>query len=239
MPEEINRVLTDRLADLLFTPSRDADANLQAEGVPAERIHFVGNVMLDSLVAALPRARELDAASRRGLSRGEYVVVTLHRPANVDDPAVLAELCGALEDLARVQPVVFPVHPRTRARMREFSQVLSSSGHLRLEEPVGYLEMLSLVDAADLTITDSGGLQEETTFLGVPCLTVRHNTERPITVQQGTNRLVRPERGAVVEAAEAARRDGRRSCTIEFWDGHAAGRIAEVLVPLVANREGR
>ncbi|HWP38051.1 MAG TPA: UDP-N-acetylglucosamine 2-epimerase (non-hydrolyzing), partial [Gemmatimonadales bacterium] len=175
MPEEINRVVTDRLSDLLFTPSPDADANLVAEGVPRERIHFVGNIMIDSLVALLPRARAADTPRRFGLSPGEFVVVTLHRPSNVDDAATLAGVMQALARVAEERPVLFPVHPRTRGRLEAFS-VRSSNNRLRLMDPLGYVDMLSLVQAAGLVITDSGGLQEETSFLGIPCLTVRPNT---------------------------------------------------------------
>ncbi len=230
MPEEVNRVVTDRLSTLLFTPSRDADENLRAEGIPGERIHFVGNIMIDSLVHALPRARELNRAAQLGVAGGEYVVVTLHRPSNVDDPGTLRELAGALQDLAKQHPVVFPVHPRTRNRLREFSVPLVDSDRLQLLEPVSYVEMLSLVSAAGLVVTDSGGLQEETSFLGVPCVTVRPNTERPVTITHGTNELVVPLRSAVVRAALAA--CGKRATgkpVIDLWDGKTAERIAEVI----------
>jgi UDP-N-acetylglucosamine 2-epimerase (non-hydrolysing) len=230
MPEEVNRVVTDRLSDLLFTPSRDGDEHLRAEGVPAERIHFVGNVMIDSLVHALPRARAADAPARHGVKGVPYVVVTLHRPSNVDDPAVLRGLIGALETVGRDLPVIFPVHPRTRARMAA-AELRAAAGGLRLLEPTGYLEMLGLVERAALVITDSGGLQEETSFLGVPCLTVRPNTERPVTCTQGTNRLVAPTGAAVVQAAREALRDpARRGAGIERWDGRTAERIVGVVM---------
>ncbi len=229
MPEEINRVVTDRLSDLLFLPSRDAAANLEAEGIPADRMHFVGNVMIDTLCWALPQALLLDAPARFDVEGCRYAVVTLHRPANVDDPAVLRELLEALARLADRVPVLFPVHPRTRARILELRRPPTDRG-LRLIEPVGYLDMLSLVANAGLVVTDSGGLQEETSFLGVPCLTVRPNTERPITCTHGTNRLVQPQRDAILAAAERAL--GRRSPArpvIERWDGQAAARIAQVV----------
>jgi len=229
MPEEINRVVTDRLSDLLFLPSRDAAANLEAEGIPADRMHFVGNVMIDTLCWALPQALLLDAPARFDVEGRPYAVVTLHRPANVDDPAVLRELLEALARLADRVPVLFPVHPRTRARILELRRPPTDRG-LRLIEPVGYLDMLSLVANAGLVVTDSGGLQEETSFLGVPCLTVRPNTERPITCTHGTNRLVQPQRDAILAAAERAL--GRRSPArpvIERWDGQAAERIAQVV----------
>ena len=235
MPEEINRIVTDTICDLLFTPSRDASAQLRGEGVPAEKIHFVGNIMIDALMTALPVARALDGAGRHGVAGKDYVVVTLHRPANVDDPATLSELLDALETLGKERPVLFPVHPRTRERMRTSPPYPLSSTRrgglgVRLLDPLPYLEMLSLVNGASLVITDSGGLQEETTFLGIPCLTVRPNTERPITCTQGTNRLVAPRRDAILAAA----RDGRSRRPpappeIERWDGRTAERIAAVI----------
>jgi len=229
MPEEINRVVTDRVSDLLFAPSRDAVDNLAAEGVPSERIHLVGNVMIDSLVAALPAASSLRAPARHRVAAGSYVVVTLHRPSNVDDPATLRELLDALVLLGENGPVLFPVHPRTRARIAALG-VNGLNGGLRLLEPLPYLEMLGLVSAADLVITDSGGLQEETTYLGVPCVTVRPSTERPITCTEGTNRLAPPERDAIRHAAAAARARRRSTpAAIERWDGQTAERIAAVI----------
>ncbi|HVH10253.1 MAG TPA: UDP-N-acetylglucosamine 2-epimerase (non-hydrolyzing) [Gemmatimonadales bacterium] len=229
MPEEVNRVITDHVADVLFAPSRDAVDNLRHEGVAAERVHFVGNVMIDSLVAALPVARALDAPRRHDLGVGEYTVVTLHRPANVDDPATLCELLGALTLVGADGPVVFPVHPRTRARIRDLG-VNGGSALTRLVEPLPYLEMLGLVADAALVITDSGGLQEETTWLGVPCVTVRPNTERPITCSAGTNRLVAPRREAIRDAARAARAARVAAPPVlERWDGSTGERIAAVL----------
>ena len=227
MPEEINRVVTDRLADLLFTPSRDAGENLRREGVPLERIHFVGNIMIDSLVALLPEARRRQ--TNGGRQPGPYAVVTLHRPANVDDPATLATVMDALVDLAADRRILFPVHPRTRARLDQMGWRARPSG-LELCEPVPYVDMLSLVLGSDLVITDSGGLQEETSFLGVPCVTVRPNTERPITCTEGTNRLVSAQRDAICEgarAAIAARPAAPR--TLERWDGNTAQRIAAII----------
>ncbi|HMH83742.1 MAG TPA: UDP-N-acetylglucosamine 2-epimerase (non-hydrolyzing) [Gemmatimonadales bacterium] len=230
MPEEINRVVTDRLSDLLFLPSRDAAENLTAEGMPAERMQFVGNVMIDTLCWALPHARQRDAPARFDVGGCPYAVVTLHRPANVDDPTVLRELLGALTRLAARVPVLFPVHARMRSRIQETGLRGSGDGGPRLLEPLGYLDMLSLVAGAALVVTDSGGLQEETSFLGVPCLTVRPITERPITCTHGTNRLVMPRRGPVLAAAERAlaRRSPARP-VIERWDGQAAERIARVV----------
>jgi UDP-N-acetylglucosamine 2-epimerase (non-hydrolysing) len=228
MPEEINRVVTDRLSDLLFIPSRDAADNLRAEGVPAERIHFVGNIMIDSLAAILARQPGLNGngAERTG---GAYVVVTLHRPSNVDDPATLEGLLETLADLAEERRVVFPVHPRTRARI-EALHWQPRNDRLALVDPLSYADMLRLVTGSDLVITDSGGLQEETSFLGIPCLTVRPNTERPITCLEGTNRLVGPGGDALRRAAREVW--GRRRtppARIERWDGKTAERITAVL----------
>ncbi|MEW5985870.1 MAG: UDP-N-acetylglucosamine 2-epimerase (non-hydrolyzing) [Chloroflexota bacterium] len=229
MPEEVNRVLTDQMAGLLFTPSRDGDANLLAEGIASERIRFVGNVMMDTLVRMLPKAQG------RGLLRGldlkgqRYIVVTLHRPSNVDDPAVLREIIQALYEVSHHWPVVFPVHPRSRQRIDQLC--LSANGAaVRWLEPLGYLDFLSLVRSAGLVITDSGGLQEETTYLGIPCLTVRPNTERPITVEIGTNRLVASQREALVAAVEAViHGDVKPGQVPEGWDGRAAERIVGVM----------
>jgi UDP-N-acetylglucosamine 2-epimerase (non-hydrolysing) len=230
MPEELNRLLTDQLADVLFAPSPDAVENLRAEGVPASRIHFVGNIMIDGLKAALPAVLRSDVPARHGLSGRRYVVATLHRPSNVDDPIRLRELVAVLDELSRDRPVLFPVHPRTRQRMRDWQIGPRSVSALRLMEPVSYFDMLGLVAAAELVITDSGGVQEETTFLGVPCLTVRPNTERPITCTEGTNRLVRPEREAILKGArDAVAARPAVPPTIDRWDGRTAERIAAVL----------
>jgi UDP-N-acetylglucosamine 2-epimerase (non-hydrolysing) len=229
MPEEINRVVTDRLSDMLFTPSRDAGENLRAEGIPADRVHFVGNIMIDSLVALLPEARRRNGNGQFGAGRGPYAVVTLHRPANVDDPAALAELLGALTDLSTERVILFPVHPRTRARLAALDWQ-PPSDRFKLLEPVPYVEMLRLIMDSEMVITDSGGLQEETSFLGIPCLTVRENTERPITCTEGTNRLVAARRDAICAAAREAAA-ARRSTPppIERWDGKTAERIAAIL----------
>ncbi len=233
MPEEINRVLTDRLSHLLLTPSRDALPNLVAEGILAERAVFVGNVMIDTLFHQLPRARALNAAGRLGLSAGGYVVATLHRPSNVDDPGALSGVLCALARVARELPVVLPVHPRTRRNAQAFG-VEATLEQLRVIEPVGYREMLSLMDGAAVVLTDSGGMQEETTVLGVPCVTLREQTERPVTITEGTNRLA-PwplEEAGVLASFQEARAQGRRGvgerCP-EGWDGHAADRIVAAL----------
>lgn len=226
MPEEHNRIVTDHLCDLLFAPSREAVANLRAEGLPSERIAFVGNVMIDALTRALPRARGVNGLDRLGVGRESFVLVTLHRPSNVDERSVFGELCDALCDIAQRRPVLFPIHPRARARLEQWD-LMARLANVRLLDPLPYLHMVELIDAAGLVITDSGGVQEETTFLGVPCLTVRPNTERPITVSLGTNRLVAPRRDALVAAA----RNGRRGPApiLERWDGEASTRIAQVL----------
>ena len=230
MPEETNRILTDHVSDLLFAPSPDGVENLLAEGIPAERVHFVGNIMIDALELVLPRARAVNARARFGMNGDRYVVVTMHRPSNVDDPQQLRRLFSALEDVSQEATVLFPVHPRTKQKLAELGIEADSGSRLKLLDPLGYTEMLSLVDSADLVITDSGGLQEETSFLGVPCLTVRPNTERPITCTQGTNQLVTPEREAIRAAAHhALSHRSRNRPRIELWDGHTAGRIADVL----------
>ena len=231
MPEEINRVLTDRVSDLLLTPSHDAADNLAAEGIPAEKVVFVGNVMIDTLVARLPAARELNFAARIGVA-GQYALVTLHRPSNVDDPRSLEPLLLSLRAIAAKMEVVFPVHPRTRNRISEAGLDHLLEG-VHLLEPVSYLEMLSLSAGASIVLTDSGGLQEETTVLGVPCLTLREQTERPITITEGTNQLVewppRPESvlRQVVEMTASGSRDPKSP---EGWDGKAAERIVAALV---------
>jgi UDP-N-acetylglucosamine 2-epimerase (non-hydrolysing) len=224
MPEEINRIVTDRLASLLLTPSRDADAALRAEGEPEEEIVFVGNVMVDTLLHSLSRAEATGAASRVGRP-GEHVVVTLHRPSNVDVPGRLASLGQALREIAAERPVLFPVHPRTRRQLE--SQGISL-GAARLMDPLSYFEMLDVVRTAHAVVTDSGGLQEETTVLGVPCFTVRESTERPVTIHQGTNRLVQDLEALVPLVAGATRAPGGRRP--EGWDGRAGERVATALL---------
>jgi len=198
MPEEINRLLTDQLCDLLFTPSADADENLLREGIEAKKIHRVGNVMIDTLVRLLPRAEQ----HRPSDISSPYLLVTLHRPSNVDDLSWLRDLFLILVQMSRELTVVFPVHPRTRQRLQALGSFPPASDRLRLLEPLPYLEFLALQRYAALVITDSGGIQEETTFLGVPCLTVRENTERPITVDLGTNQLVGRDLGKLRDAAQ-------------------------------------
>ena len=230
MPEELNRVVTDHIADLLFAPSRDAVDNLRAEGVPASRIRFVGNVMIDTLICMLPDARRSTALRDWGVEEKAYMLATLHRPSNVDEPVTLRGLMGALEDLSADLPVLFAVHPRTRQRLDDLGYRPPARADLRLVPPLAYTDMLALVAAARAVVTDSGGLQEETSALGVPCLTVRHNTERPVTCWYGTNRLVAPTRAALTQAGrEALTAVPGRATSIELWDGLAGVRIADVL----------
>jgi len=234
MPEELNRLVTDQLADVLLTTSRDADANLIAEGVAAERIHFVGNTMIDTLEAYLPKAKESPILSTLGVTPSGYAVTTLHRPSNVDEQENLELLARALGRVCQRVPIVFPVHARTRDSLRRLGvlESLAHRGRLILTEPLGYLDFLALLAQARLVLTDSGGIQEETTVLGVPCLTLRKNTERPVTIWEGTNRLVDPDdEDAIVAAADRALSSpmpgARRP---ELWDGHAGHRIVQVLV---------
>ncbi|MFL6334325.1 MAG: non-hydrolyzing UDP-N-acetylglucosamine 2-epimerase [Pyrinomonadaceae bacterium] len=234
MPEEINRLLTDQLSDLLLTPSKDADRNLLAEGVPAERIRFVGNVMIDSLLKQLERAAESRVREELEVAGADYAVVTLHRPSNVDEPGTLRGILSALERIGERLPVIFPIHPRTRKNLEEFGllEATAKGGRVRLTEPLGYLDFLRLYSGARLVLTDSGGIQEETTALGIPCLTLRENTERPVTVELGTNRVVGNDPERIVAAAEAALAEGGQSRrpVPPLWDGQTAGRILDALI---------
>jgi UDP-N-acetylglucosamine 2-epimerase (non-hydrolysing) len=232
MPEEVNRIVTDRLCEILLTPSPDADENLRREGTPEERIFRVGNVMIDSLLAHLPKAKATCTPARLGVEPGGYAVLTLHRPSNVDDPRVLDALLGAFAGIQRNIPLIFPVHPRTRKRLEEFgfSARLAAMPALKLCEPLGYLEFLGLMAQAKLILTDSGGLQEEATALGIPCLTLRENTERPITVTEGTNTIVGMDPALIVlEATRAISGQGKAGRIPALWDGRASERIGAVL----------
>jgi len=226
MPEEVNRLVTDRVSDYLFAPSADALENLRAEGYRSDQTHLVGNVMVDTLLANLGRARTRPVLAEHGLEPGGFGLVTLHRPANVDDRAVLTGLLGALGEVARECPLVFPVHPRARDRLAD----VGIPAGVRPIDPLGYLDFVALESAARLVLTDSGGVQEETTVLGVPCLTLRDNTERPVTLTEGTNTLVGRDPGRIVAAARRALRDGASPRCPALWDGHSGERIAEVLV---------
>jgi UDP-N-acetylglucosamine 2-epimerase (non-hydrolysing) len=230
MPEEINRLVTDVLADMLWIPSRDAFDNLAREGIPPGKIQFVGNIMIDSLELLRDKIERQETYRDFGLTPGEYGVVTLHRPSNVDDPALLAKLWAVLQEIAERVPLVFPVHPRTRKNMVEH-QLLSpaeGNGRFHLPEPLSYVRFMNLVFNCRLAITDSGGIQEETSYLGIPCLTLRENTERPVTLTQGTNQLCRLEDLMVrVEAILSNRPPPLRK--IELWDGKTADRIVALL----------
>lgn len=227
MPEEINRVLTDQLSDLLFTTEKSALANLQREGIDPARVEFVGNVMIDTLYRNLERA--VPSSQTLGVTLPGYAVLTLHRPSNVDDPATLAALLDVIGEINRELPVVLPLHPRTRGNIEKFG-LSAKLDALRILPPLGYLDMLGLMRDAKLVLTDSGGIQEETTALGVPCLTLRDNTERPITLTEGTNTLVGADSAAIRAAFQLVMANGGRAgCIPEYWDGRAAMRIAHTL----------
>jgi UDP-N-acetylglucosamine 2-epimerase (non-hydrolysing) len=242
MPEEVNRAVTDVVSDLLLTPSKDADENLLAEGRDPARIVRVGNVMIDTLLSNLPRATALDMPAKMLLEPGKYAVLTLHRPSNVDDPATFSRILSALLDIQEKVPIVFPVHPRTRARMREtgIGVKLEAAPNITLIDPLGYLEFMSLMTRAQLVLTDSGGLQEETTALGIPCLTLRENTERPITVEEGTNVVVgTDDRKIRDETWKILRGEGKRGRRPELWDGKTSARIADAVLRFLAGNPTR
>jgi UDP-N-acetylglucosamine 2-epimerase (non-hydrolysing) len=229
MPEEINRIVTDSIADLLWTPSPDGDDHLLAAGVPPEKIECVGNIMIDSFELLAPQIRAAGMPAKLGLEARAYGVVTLHRPSNVDGAESLGAIVERLAAVAERLPLVFPVHPRTRARLREFdlAERLEASPGIRLLEPLSYIEFMSLVVDCSVAITDSGGIQEETSYLGIPCLTLRENTERPVTLTQGTNRLVKP--AELERAVQAAIERGIVAAAIDLWDGRTAERVAASL----------
>jgi UDP-N-acetylglucosamine 2-epimerase (non-hydrolysing) len=237
MPEEINRLVTDALADLLWTPSVDADHNLVREGIPADRIHRVGNIMIDSFEMVRDKIQRHRVYREVGLNPGNYGLVTLHRPANVDDPETLSSVCDRLSDIARKIPLVFPIHPRTRKNLKQngLLSFLEQHDGLFLLEPVSYIRFMNLVVHCRFAITDSGGIQEETTYLGIPCLTMRPNTERPITISQGTNRLCKPEdlEIRVEKILNGGVSAGRPP---EYWDGRTAGRVVESIKNLQITR---
>jgi len=280
MPEEINRLLTDQISDYLFTTCRDADRNLIREGIPKSRIFFVGNAMIDSLERMLKRIKNVNFVNIvknvkndkvRGIKRGQYALVTLHRPSNVDNKSILSGIMSALQKIAKKVPVIFPVHPRTRNTLKNFgfaeyqsNQNIRLSGSQRsghqgmeqliLTKPLGYMEFMGLMANAALVLTDSGGIQEETTILGVPCLTLRNNTERPITITEGTNILVGTDPKRIIKAANhilsAQRAEGigqrdkpkrreklHRPKRPELWDGKAAGRIVKILKMVALRRD--
>jgi UDP-N-acetylglucosamine 2-epimerase (non-hydrolysing) len=229
MPEEVNRLVTDVLADLLLTPSEDADENLRREGVSAEKIVCVGSIMIDSLVDNLPKARQSGILKKHDLNGDGFVYVTLHRPSNVDQEGSLTLIMDHLKRLTRQLPVVFPMHPRTRKMCAQFGISLDQSAGLRVIDPIGYHDSLCLTENARLVLTDSGGLQEESTYFRTPCLTLRPNTERPVTVTEGSNKLTDPERLSTdLEAVFA--REPRFGKIPQFWDGRAADRIVNAII---------
>ncbi|CAH9019196.1 UDP-2,3-diacetamido-2,3-dideoxy-D-glucuronate 2-epimerase [Candidatus Nitrosacidococcus sp. I8] len=240
MPEEINRVLTDQLSDFLFTTERSAKENLLQEGIEEKRIHFVGNVMIDSLqnhrLKAIPPIETLKNLNKKILLKElnkNYAVLTLHRPANVDNPLVLRDILLLVQSISEQIPIIFPLHPRTNAALKKngLLEILEQSLNIIFTPPVGYLEMLGLMDRAKLVLTDSGGIQEETTALGVPCITLRDNTERPITVEEGTNTIVGTNPNQVMVAVhDVLATGGKTGCIPELWDGKAAFRIKEILL---------
>lgn len=237
MPEEVNRLLTDSIADLLFTPSPDADANLLAEGVAPARIRLVGNIMIDSLVGSVERARALDTCARLGLEPGGFGVVTLHRPANVDDPDTLARILEVLVGMKL--PLVFPVHPRTRQVMQKHgldARCGLTGSLVVLADPMGYYEFMNLVVNAKLILTDSGGIQEETTWLGIPCLTLRPNTERPVTITEGTNELATVD-SLAAQAAAILAGSWKKGRVPDLWDGATAPRIVAAIEEFLGARD--
>jgi len=242
MPEEINRVLTDQLSDLLFTTEESGRANLLKEGIADARIHFVGNVMIDTLrlnrPRAVPAAQIAADANRPGFAAKGFAVLTLHRPSNVDDPLILERLLETAARISERVPVIFPVHPRTRATIERFGLLpLLDRASILLLPPMGYLEMLGLMAEAKVVLTDSGGIQEETTALGTPCITLRDNTERPITVEEGTNTIAGNDPAAILAAFDnVLERGGKAGRVPHFWDGHAAERIVAIVAAWLANR---
>ena len=238
MPEELNRILTDNLSDFLFTTEPGARKNLMREGIAEEKVHFVGNVMVDTLLKHRDRARALEMSRKLGIQPGTYGLLTLHRPSNVDDESTLSEILRAIDEISKKLTIIFPCHPRTRQRLSHgsFAHLMSAEKQgndrvrLMVLDPLGYLEFLSLMADARLVMTDSGGIQEETTVLGVPCLTLRHNTERPVTVEQGTNVVVGNSGEHILAAAEKALSGTAQYARIpDLWDGKASERIAKIL----------
>ncbi len=230
MPEEINRMVTDILADYLFVSEESGLINLKKEGIPDEKVYFVGNIMIDSLVEYLPKAKKSDILEQMELETGKYILGTFHRPGNVDDRDHLKGLFEMLNDLAERRPLVFPIHPRTRKNMENFGLLHNLHRNILLTDPIGYIDFLALIKNAGLVITDSGGIQEETTFLGIPCVTVRDNTERPVTIEIGTNVLAGTDfRNVEKEVFRIL--DGYHPAgeVPELWDGHTAERIVDIL----------
>jgi len=229
MPEELNRIVTDQLAELLWTPSIDGDENLLASGIPSTRICRVGNIMIDSLVKMLPKIQSRKAATNLGLSINKYAVITIHRPSNVDEKSSLSHIIRRLVDVSNTIELVWPMHPRTKGAIDRMNlKEVINSGNIRIIKPLGYIDFMSLVNESRLVITDSGGIQEETTFLGIPCLTLRPNTERPITLNEGTNKLIRPE-NILQSTLEVLEGPERIPTKIDLWDGRTSIRCRDSL----------
>jgi len=239
MPEEINRMVTDRLSDFLFVSEKSGMVNLSGEGVPEEKIFFTGNIMIDSLVGNLKAARGSKIHERLELSPGNYIALTMHRPGNVDTVEKLVELMQCILSISEELPVVFPCHPRTAKRFEEFDiENVKNNSSLKIVEPLGYLDFLKLQSEAKLVVTDSGGIQEETTYLGVPCLTIRENTERPVTVEIGTNTICGTDPENIIEnVRQILKSDQKQGSIPELWDGHTASRIVEILKEKLVLRE--
>ncbi len=245
MPEEINRVVTDRLSDILLTPSPDGDQNLLREGIPAEKIYRVGNIMIDTVMRLLPEARKQTILEELKIQASEYILCTLHRPANVDSFESLSNVIEVLETAAESLPVIFPVHPRTANTLKSHQLMARIEGNTRIQllEPQGYLRFLALTSQARLVLTDSGGIQEETTALGIPCLTLRENTERPITITEGTNKLVGTDVKKVLSALKASlesnshHKDSENYSPPELWDGKTGERCADIFESLLSRKE--
>jgi UDP-N-acetylglucosamine 2-epimerase (non-hydrolysing) len=233
MPEEINRLVTDQLSDYLFTTSRDADKNLRAEGVPKTKIHFVGNTMIDSLKRLKGKAKRSKIRRELGLKKGSYTVLTLHRPSNVDDRQTLEEIFEALIKISNHLPIIFPAHPRTVKQMKQFKLALEGT-NIRLIDPLGYLDFMKLYMDSRFVLTDSGGIQEETSYLRIPCITLRENTERPVTVTRGTNVLVGTSKRKIIRESMNVLDEKHKSGRVpELWDGMAARRIVKILKNLL------
>lgn len=236
MPEEINRIITDAISDFLFTPSEEAGNNLIKEGINEDKIYFVGNIMIDSLIKSLPKARPHETYGKFGLRKNKYGLTTLHRPSNVDHKDNLSELMNILYAVSKTIPIIFPAHPRTLQNLKEnrLLEKFNSSGNLKIIEPLSYLRFLNLMINSKFVLTDSGGLQEETTFLGIPCLTLRDNTERPVTISLGTNKLVKPTE-VISHISLILKGQWHRGVVPHYWDGKTAKRIITVLKQLITD----
>ncbi len=240
MPEEVNRVLTDRICEILLTPSPDGDENLRKEGTEESRIHLVGNIMIDTLFNNLAKVDADKICESLGLEKAGFCLLTMHRPSNVDDEATLTGIVGALLQISESIPIVMPLHPRTTAKLNEFGlmESLHASEAIKISEPLGYLDFIGLVSASRFVLTDSGGIQEETTALGIPCLTMRHNTERPITVSEGTNKIVGNDPGKILSEVEDILATGGKAGQVpDLWDGKTAARMVDVIMANLENRK--